>query len=61
MLNISDYIVETILFAHVLPISREYAVVAFVGRKERATCNRLVLALLKSEDDGCLIRFDKIS
>lgn len=60
MLNISDYIVETILFAHVLPISREYAVVAFVGRKERATCNRLVLALLKSEDDGCLI-LDEIS
>lgn len=60
MLNINDYIVETILFAHVLPISREYAVIAFIGRKERAACNRLVLALLKSEDDNYLI-LDEIS
>ena len=60
MLNISDYIVETILFAHVLPISREYAVIAFIGRKERAACNHLVLALLKSEDDNYLI-LDEIS
>lgn len=51
MLNISDYIVETIVFAHVLPISREYAAVVFIGRKHKAACNRLVLALLKAEDN----------
>lgn len=60
MLNISDYIVETIVFAHVLPISREYAAIVFIGRKQKAACNRLVLALLKAEDDAFSV-LDEVS
>lgn len=52
MVKIIDYIVETIVFAHLLPVSREYAAIAFIGRKPKAAYNRLVLALLKSEGDG---------
>ena len=60
MLNISDYIVETISFAHVLPINREYMVVVFIGRKPNATLNRTVFALLKVEEGRTTVA-DEIS
>ena len=60
MLNINDYIVETIAFAHVLPISRNYSILVFVGRKKKATCNRLVFALTRFES-GDITIVDEIS
>lgn len=60
MLNINDYIVETIAFAHVLPISRDYAILVFIGRKKKATCNRLVFALVRFES-GDMTIVDEIS
>lgn len=60
MLNISDYTIETIAFAHVLPISRNYAILVFVGRKKKATCNKLVFALTRFEN-GEMTIVDEIS
>lgn len=60
MININDYIVETIAFAHILPISRDYTILVFVGRKKKATCNRFVFALTKFEN-GELTIVDEVS
>ena len=60
MLNIGSYIVETVAFAHVLPINRDYTILVFVGRKKKATCNRFVFALTRFEN-GELTIVDEIS
>ncbi len=60
MLNIGSYIVETVAFAHVLPINRDYTILVFVGRKKKATCNRFVFALTMLEN-GDLTIVDEVS
>ena len=60
MLNIGNYIVETVAFAHVLPINRDYTIFVFVGRKKKATCNRFVFALTRFEN-GELTIVDEVS
>ena len=58
--NIQNYEVETILFAHVLPVNREYTIIVFVGRKPNATLNRIIFALLKAENGETTVA-DEIS
>ena len=53
--NIQNYEVETIIFAHVLPVSREYTIIVFIGRKTSATLNRLIFALLKVENGETMV------
>ena len=57
---IKDYEIETIVFAHILPVNREYVVVVFIGRKPDATTNRVVFALLKVENGDTTV-VDEIS
>ena len=58
--NIHNYEVETILFAHVLPVNREYTIIVFVGRTPNATLNRTIFALLKTENGETTVA-DEIS
>lgn len=60
MFNINDYIVETIVFAHVMPITRNYAILVFLGRKKKAICNRIIFALARL-DNGEMTIIDEIS
>ena len=57
---IKDYEIETIVFAHILPVNKEYVVVVFIGRRPDATTNRVVFALLKVENGDTAIA-DEIS
>lgn len=58
--NIQNYEVETIIFAHMLPVSREYTIIVFIGRKQNATLNRIIFALLKVENGETTVA-DEIS